>query len=221
VSQVPRPVLLIAAVAAVVVATKLLLENVLGLNLADLLSRWATDPGAGAAGTIVGLLLIDILLPVPSSLVMLASGALFGVVGGAALSLAGSLAGEWLGFELVRRYGRATAERLVGDVDLDRMQHLMARHGAVAVAVTRALPVVMETLSVVAGLSGMRRSTFLLASLLGTTPIVIVYAWAGANARETGNLVPAMIIVMAVAAAGWVWYRAHRPDSGPTTRPNP
>jgi uncharacterized membrane protein YdjX (TVP38/TMEM64 family) len=217
---VPRPVLLIAAVAAVVVATKVLLENVLGLNLAGLLSQWGADPGAGAAGTVVGLLLIDILLPVPSSLVMLASGALFGVVGGAALSLVGSLAGEWLGFELVRRYGRRAAQRLVGDADLGRMQLLMSRHGAAAVAVTRALPVVMETLSVVAGLSGMRRSTFLLASVLGTTPIVVVYAWAGANARETGNLVPALIIVIAVAAAGWVWYRAHRPASGPTTLQN-
>ena len=81
-------------------------------------------------------------------------------------------------------------------------------HGAAAVAVTRALPVVMETMSVVAGLSTMRRGTFLLASAIGTAPIVVVYAYAGAMSRETGSLVPAIVILIAVAAAGWVWYRA-------------
>ena len=81
-------------------------------------------------------------------------------------------------------------------------------HGAAAIAVTRALPVVMETMSIVAGLSPMRRSTFLIASAIGTAPIVVVYAYAGAKSRETGSLVPAIVILMAVAAAGWIWYRA-------------
>ena len=75
-------------------------------------------------------------------------------------------------------------------------------------AVTRALPVVMETMSVVAGVSTMRRRTFLVASAIGTAPIVIVYAYAGAMSRETGSLVPAIVILVGVAAAGWVWYRA-------------
>jgi uncharacterized membrane protein YdjX (TVP38/TMEM64 family) len=70
--------------------------------------------------------------------------------------------------------------------------------------ITRALPVVLETVSVVAGLAGMRRATFLLAALVGTAPIVVVYAYAGAFARDTGNLVPAVIILLAVAATGWM-----------------
>ena len=88
------------------------------------------------------------------------------------------------------------------------MNDLLVTHGAAAVAATRALPVVMETMSIVAGLSPMRRSTFLIASALGTAPIGVSYAYAGAMAKETGSLVPAVVILIAVAAVGWIWYRA-------------
>jgi uncharacterized membrane protein YdjX (TVP38/TMEM64 family) len=108
----------------------------------------------------------------------------------------------------VRRYGQRASRRLVGDEEIVRIQRVFARHGAAAVAMTRALPVVMETMSVVAGLSTMKRSTFLLASLAGTIPIVVVYAYAGAVSRQTGSLVPAVVILIAVAGAAWVWYRA-------------
>ena len=77
---------------------------------------------------------------------------------------------------------------------------------------TRALPVVMETMSVVAGLSTMSRRTFLVASLIGTGPIVVVYAWAGAVSRQTGNALPAAIMLVAVATFGLVLYRAQISD---------
>jgi uncharacterized membrane protein YdjX (TVP38/TMEM64 family) len=205
----PRSALLVLAVAATVIASKVVVENLLGLNLGDLLARWSQDPGAGAATIIITLLVVDILLPVPSSLVMLASGALFGVAWGSLLSLIGSIGGELFGFEMVRRFGAPVARRLAGDDDLRRLSGLMTRHGAAAVAATRALPVVMETMSVVAGLSAMSRRTFLGASLLGTVPVAVVYAWAGASARGTGSLIPAVVMLIAVTAAGWIWYRSH------------
>ena len=63
-------------------------------------------------------------------------------------------------------------------------------------------------MSVVAGLSAMTRRMFLVASLLGTAPIVFVYAYAGAVSRQTGSLVPAIVMLIAVAALGWVVYKA-------------
>lgn len=202
-----RVLILIAAVAAFIIGSKVLIENVAGFDLDAMASQWITHAGRGSAATVVALLFVDLFLPIPSSLVMILSGAAFGVWWGSLLSLVGSIAGEWLGFELVRRYGRRASRRIVGDEEIERMQRLFARHGVAAVAVTRALPVLMETMSVVAALSGMRRAAFLRASLLGTTPIVIVYAYAGAVSREIGSLVPAAVILAAVAALGWIWYR--------------
>ncbi len=204
-----RTIALVAIVAGVVMGSKLLLENVLGISLEPFARSWMADAGWSGAAAVIGLLAIDIFIPVPSSLVMVLSGAVFGVWWGSLLAFTGSIGGEWLGFELARRYGASWFARFIGDEDeRRRLNRILLTHGAVAVAVTRALPVVMETMSIVAGLSPMRRTTFLLASALGTAPIVMVYAYAGAMSRETGSLVPAIVILIAVAAAGWVWYRA-------------
>ena len=203
-----RTFLLIGGVAACVIGSKLIVENVLGLDIEPFLESWLTHAGVGSVAIVIGLLASDILLPVPSSLVMVLSGAAFGVAWGSVVALVGSIGGEWFGFELVRRYGRRASAKMVGDDELARLSRVFARHGAAAVVVTRALPVVMETMSVVAGLSTMRRSSFLIASLLGTAPIVFVYAYAGAVSRQTDSLVPAVVMLVAVAACGWVWYRA-------------
>ena len=202
-----RWALLIGSVAAAIILSKLLIENVLGIDVSGFVSSWIRGAGAGSAATIIALLAADLFLPIPSSLIMVLAGAAFGVAGGAALSIVGSVGGEWLGFELVRKYGRRASASIVGDDEIDRLSRVFNKHGAAAIAVTRARPVVMETMSVVAGLSTMPRSTFLIASLVGTAPIVVVYAYAGALSRETGSTVPAIVMLIAVAAFGWILYR--------------
>jgi uncharacterized membrane protein YdjX (TVP38/TMEM64 family) len=54
----------------------------------------------------------------------------------------------------------------------------------------------------------MRRTTFLMASLVGTVPIVLVYAYAGAESRRIGSIVPAVVILASVTAIAWLWYRS-------------
>ena len=207
--------LLVASVAMLVIVSKLLVENVAGIDLQPLVTAWLAHAGAGTAATVVILLAADLVLPIPSSIVMVLSGAAFGVMWGSALSLVGSIGGEWLGFEVVRRYGRRASRSVVDDGERRRLEQLFARYGAAAVVVTRALPVVMETMSVVAGLSGMPRATFLVASFVGTAPIVLVYAYAGAVSRQTGSLVPAVVMLLAVAGAAYVWYRARLAYTAP------
>jgi uncharacterized membrane protein YdjX (TVP38/TMEM64 family) len=204
-----RTIALIAIVAAFVIGSKLLVENMLGFSFEPWAREWTAGVGLPAAAVVVGLLALDIFIPVPSSIVMILSGAAFGVVWGSLLAFAGSIGGEWLGFELARKYGTAVSRRFIGDEsERRRLNDVLMTHGAAAIVVTRALPVVMETMSIVAGLSPMRRSTFLIASTIGTAPIVVVYAYAGAKSRETGSLVPAIVMLIAVAAGGWIWYRA-------------
>jgi len=207
-----RTAILIGSVAAAVILSKVLIENVMGFSIGDLASAWIVRAGAGSAATIVALLAADLFLPIPSSIVMVLSGAAFGVWWGSALALVGSVGGEWLGFELVRHYGRRASAAIVGDDEIDRLSRVFARHGAAVIAVTRALPVVMETMSVVAGLSTMTRRTFLAASLVGTGPVVLVYAYAGKVSRDAGSTLPAVIMLVAVAAFGWVMYRAKIED---------
>jgi len=205
---VKRVTLLALAVVGMVIASKVLVEDVLGIALEPLVTAWLEGAGGGSAALIVFLLASDVFLPVPSSVIMVLSGAAFGVVWGAGLALAGSVLGEWLGFELVRKYGRPISSKMVGDEEARRFNRFFERYGAVAVVVTRPIPIVMETMSVVAGLSGMRRATFLAASVMGTAPIVLLYGYAGAVSRQMGTALPAAVILVSVAGAGYLWYKS-------------
>jgi uncharacterized membrane protein YdjX (TVP38/TMEM64 family) len=210
-----RLLILMLVVAAMIIGSKLLIEDALGMNLEPAVTAWLDAPGVGSAAVIIGLLVLDVFLPVPSSVVMVLSGAAFGVLWGAVLALVGSVAGQWVGFELVRRFGRRAASSVAGTNELRDVNRFFEQYGVVAVIVTRPVPIVMETMSLVAGLSRMSRAVFLGASLVGTVPIVIVYAYAGAVARQVGNWLPAVVILVAVGGAGLLWYRSKRvPTSG-------
>lgn len=197
--------LAVMAVGAVV-GSKLLLEDVLGLDLEHAASQWIERPGAASACAIVGLLAADIAIPVPSSIVMVLSGAVFGVVQGTLLSIVGSMAGAWMGFEVARRLGRPTCVRLVGATTLAELEGVCARHGVIAVVLTRGVPIAMEATSIVAGLSRMGRARFLAAALAGTVPVAAAYAYAGALSHQTGSVLPAAVLLVLLGVA-WIAYR--------------
>jgi hypothetical protein len=118
-------------VAGAVILSKLLIENVLGIQLDTLVESWMARAGTGGgAFAVVTLLAADLFLPIPSSVIMVLSGAVFGVLWGSLFSLVGSIGGEWLGFELVRRYGRRASSKMVGDDELERLGRVFERHGA-------------------------------------------------------------------------------------------
>ena len=100
---------ILVVIAVVIIVSALLIEEVLDDPIGAAARRWLAEPGYVAAIAVVVVLGVDVFVPIPSSLVMILSGALFGVGGGALLSLVGSLSGNLLGFELSRRYGAALA----------------------------------------------------------------------------------------------------------------
>lgn len=173
------------------------------ISLLEVLKANLRRPGLPAAAVIVLLLGSDIFLPIPSSIVMVLSGALFGTVLGGAISLIGSLAGNWGGFELMRHSGPAVFRRFVKEDEVRNMQPVVEQFGAVAVAVSRPVPIMMETITLVAGLLRMNRLRFLLASLLGTLPITFLYAYAGSSSVAVNSTVPAIFILVCVPAVGW------------------
>src|SRR5215212_9931990 len=94
---------MIAALLFGILLTLFLLVEALNVTLLKEPSFWLEQAGvlAGFAG--VCLLVVDVALPVPSSLVMVAHGALFGVAVGTALSLVGSTGAALVGFAVGRR----------------------------------------------------------------------------------------------------------------------
>lgn len=130
-----------------------------------------------------GLLVSDVVLPVPSSIVMVAHGALFGVVMGTLLSLAGSLGAALLGFTLGRRGGRML-ESLLTNEERGRADHLLNRWGLQAVILTRPVPILAEAVSIMAGASSLGWGRMMVAALLGSLPPALLYSLVGAAAAN-------------------------------------
>ena len=179
-----------------------------GALLLFVLAEWAalpllTDPqlamrGAGVATALLGLglLIVDVFLPVPSSVVMVAHGALFGLVSGAALSLLGGVSAALVGFALGRR-GRGVVERVTTPAQRARADRLLTRWGPWAVVSSRAVPVLAETVAVLAGTSSMRWSVLICAGAAGTAVPALLYAAAGASADTAPSLVVALVLALA------------------------
>lgn len=136
--------------------------------------------GAVAALAAVGLLVADVVLPVPSSLIMVWLGASQGWLAGAALSLAGCVGATVLAFWLGRR-GSPLFERLVPPHERARADALLARWGTLAIALTRPVPIIAETMAVVAGASpAVSWRGVLIAAVAGSAPLAVVYGLTGA-----------------------------------------
>lgn len=136
--------------------------------------------GAVAALVAVALLVADVLLPVPSSLIMVWLGASQGWLVGAALSLVGCVGATVFAFWLGRR-GGPLLERLVPQDERARVDGFLARWGVLAIVVTRPVPIVAETTAVVAGASpavGWRG--MLVAAIAGCVPWAVIYGLSGA-----------------------------------------
>jgi uncharacterized membrane protein YdjX (TVP38/TMEM64 family) len=179
------------------------LVEALGVPLLVDPTPWLNHGGVLAAALGVGLLVADVLLPVPSSLVMVAHGALFGVLGGTLLSLLGSTGAAMFGFWIGRRGGRLL-ERLVTTEERERADQLLERWGMLAIILTRPIPLLAETVAIMAGASRMGWGRTALAALAGSLPPALLYALTGASAGRFQNSTLMFVFVLLVTGFFWM-----------------
>ena len=152
----------------------------------------------------IGVLLlgIDVLVPVPSSLVMITLGYTHGIFMGAVWSFLGVMTAAVFGFSLGR-----SAQRLVGNfvTDNERRQanSFIDRWGMVGIIVTRPMPLLAETIVLIAGTTGFTWKRLLIASALGNAPIALLYAWTGATARSINSAIWSFLFAVGIAGVFW------------------
>lgn len=161
-------------------------------------------PGAGVAG--IGLLVADILLPIPSTLVMSALGLTYGPLIGGLYAAAGSALAGVIAYGLSRWLGRPLALRLAGEAGLREGEKFFAAGGAWLVACSRCLPILPEAVACLAGLNRMPFRTFLVAVLCGSLPMGFVFAAIGALGQDD----PAWALALSVAVPALLWLGARR-----------
>lgn len=156
-----------------------------------------------AALLIIGFLAIDVLVPVPSTIVMIASGALFGSVLGGILAVVGSSSCAIIAFQVSRKMGREKVIRWIGQKDYENLSTLMQKYGGYAVVLTRTVPLAMESMSFIAGLTEMKLKNFVLMCLIGYTPFAFLYSFVGASAKELSSTYTVLVLGFFVPLCFW------------------
>ncbi|HEX6099415.1 MAG TPA: VTT domain-containing protein [Thermoanaerobaculia bacterium] len=204
--------------AAMLALTLLLLFGIASMSGMELEDPAPLLRGVAVAGVL--LLVADVVLPVPSSLVMAAHGALFGTAAGALLSILGSTLAALTGFALGRA-GNDVIRRFVTPAEHDRAGAMLRRWGVLAIVLSRPVPILAETVAILAGSSPLTWRQTALAAAAGSLAPSVVYAWAGAHANGAAS--HALIFGGVLAVTGVLWYvgraSARRADGRAEARP--
>ena len=163
-------------------------------------AEWFAESRGYAWAVAIGLLVADLVLPIPATGVFAALGSVYGPIVGGVVGAVGSTCGGLAGYGLARLAGRRATRRLASEEELARFRSLFDRWGGYAVLVSRALPILPEVMAVLAGLARMRFSRFLAALLLGSSATSLLFAWLGwaSRAEPWWGMVAAVLIPILV-----------------------
>jgi phospholipase D1/2 len=204
-----RAALTLLVVVALAVAARSELVGATGV-LAEVL-RFAEQNRLSllGVGAVLGAFCLATLLFVPINIVIAATGALFGPLLGVLYALAGALVAAGLSFAVGRGLGRRSVRRLASR-RINAVNKRLSQHGLLAMTVLRLLPIAPFTVvNLVAGASEIRTRHFLLGSLFGMAPgIVLITLFGdrlGAWLRQPDLVNLGVVLAAAAMALGLSW----------------
>lgn len=160
---------------------------------------WMESLGSWAWLGGIALLVGDLVLPLPSTVVMSALGLVYGWFWGGVVSAAGSMLSGLVAYALCRRYGHRPALWLAGEAGLAKGEALFrSQRGGWLVALSRWMPVLPEAVACLAGLTGMPLRVFMAALLSGSVPLGLVFATIGALGVDRPGLAIALSALVPV-----------------------
>lgn len=140
---------------------------------------------AWAWAVAIPLIWVDLVLPVPQTVVITALGMIYGTMLGGLLGSVGLITSGLLGYILMRTSARLILLRFTGPKSLKRMESLFERAGAWAIVLTRSLPYsIPEAMVFLAGLAGMGIRNFTVALTVGSVPTAFAFAAIGAGSAD-------------------------------------
>lgn len=183
----------------------------LSFSLVQLLDiRFLSDPSyllekGGIWSAILGIVFLsaDIFLPIPSSIIMIANGAIFGFYVGVALSLVGMVLSNLIGFYMGLKL-KNWVEKTLQPEELEVGRNFIQKWGLVAIILTRAVPILSESVIIVAGTSGLPLRKVILPIILGLIPSVVLYALTGAYAMTFDNTIYSFLLVLFLSGIFWL-----------------
>lgn len=167
---------------------------------------WLKGFGQWAWLLAILLLVADLFLPIPATIIMAALGYLYGPVVGGLLSVIGSFISGALGYWLCRLLGEKAAIKILGTKEYERGKNMSTKVGGWVVALSRWLPVFPEVVACMAGLVRMPARNFYWALACGSLPLGFTYALVG----NSGITNPTLAIVLSACLPPVIWFAVNQ-----------
>jgi uncharacterized membrane protein YdjX (TVP38/TMEM64 family) len=177
----------------------LILFFILGDALVD--RAWLSSLGEWTWIAAVGLMITDIFVPIPNTLIITLMGQIYGPILGGLIGTLGTFSAGVIAYGLTRMLGKRFASWLLG-AERETAEKFFKRNGAFAVACSRWLPLLPEAISCLAGLARMPFGKYCLALLCGAVPMCFAYS---ALALVSENeIIPLIISILLPVPVWWV-----------------
>ncbi|MBI3235107.1 MAG: VTT domain-containing protein, partial [Bacteroidetes bacterium] len=150
------------------------------------------------AGISFLVLCADIILPVPSSIVMYLNGYILGIPNGALVSLIALMIGSIIGYFL----GKLTSAGFKATTD-EKANNLLAKYGAIAILMSRGIPMISESICIVCGYNKMPMKQYILFNFIGYIPLCILYAVCGSFGYSQDMFLLSFGFSLVISAAFW------------------
>lgn len=162
------------------------LGGIAARNDVDALRAYILSFGVWAPVISIGLMILQsIIAPIPAFLIVFANGMAFGTVPGWLLSLFGQTLAAAVCFGIARALGRSVVVAMIGKFGLESADSWFARWGLIGLFITRLVPGIgFDAVSYAAGLTSMTFPSFMLVTLAGSGPQLLLYSFLGQNATE-------------------------------------
>ena len=150
---------------------------------------------AGPVMLILIMIVQMFLFVVPNIFVMMVAIISYGPFWGSVISFLGVFASSSTGYMIGKYLGPVTVHKLMNEKVQKKTSEFIKRYGVTAIAITRISSLSNDSLSIVAGLLKMNYGKYILATLAGITPLIVLLAVYGKN----GKILKALIWIAALS----------------------
>lgn len=169
----------------------------------DEIQQWVKQFGIlGPIVLILAMAFQMFLLVVPNILLFAIAIVCYGPVWGGLICLIGVFSSSSLGYFIGKKLGPGAIDRFVSQRMQNRIQFFVERYGIKAVAIFRLSTISADSLGFIAGILEMNYKKYIIATMSGVTPLIILVAIYGTN----GKLETALFWIVGISLVCLVVY---------------
>ncbi|MBT6461720.1 MAG: VTT domain-containing protein [Opitutae bacterium] len=161
------------------------------------------QPGFRTAAFVILLLMSDVILPIPVTVILATLGMTYGAVVGGVIGTVGTFVAGSIAYFLCRLTNHRISGFLLGEKGVKQIKVVFQKHGGWAVALSRWMAILPELVSGCAGLVRMPARQYFPALICGVAPMSFTYAWIGSTKAMEKHTFTGMILSAIIPLFLW------------------